>query len=580
MKSFDKLAKALSDKGELSFAEELSLVEDLESSLKYLSDKEIDIIDDLLLEEEKSLLELSLFDFMTSSWRWVDPAKFSSNWHHQYICEHLEALVRREIRVLVVNIPPRSTKSIACSVLFPAWVWAHPPQEGTWLGPQTSWIFASYAQSLTLFHSTMCRSLLLSKWYQRRWGETVTLRHDQAAKSEYALENGGMRLSLSVGSQITGRGYDIMGIDDPHNATEAESDDVRQGVINWYRQAVSTRANDPATSCQFLVMQRLHEADLCGYFMNQEEFVDAHLCFPMEYEKSHPFKSYSFLKVKDPRKKTGDLLWPSRVDAKELRRMKQNLGSYNSAGQLQQRPAPEGGGMIKPDHIHLLDEIPEDWEIEHAVRGWDFAATKEAERKKQDVPYTVGVKMIKFVGNPIYYIVHVKRKREGPEGVKKIFKATVEADGPDVLQDIPQDPGQAGVYQVSDLRKAVRGYPIKTSPEKGDKVLRAMPFAADVEDGLIGAVRDAWWQDYYDELELFDAGKYKDQVDATSRTYRRLSILCGKTRMDEVAPHHESRAEEKKTQKDPSRWGAESAYEKEVGREPVSKGKSEHVIGL
>ena len=517
------LAVSLSGKEELSLAEELALESNLEAKLGALHSDQLEELDKLILAEEREKASKGLYEFVKLAWRYCDPAPFNGNWHLEMLCEHLEAVARRQIRNLVINVPPRTGKSLISSVIFPAWIWAMPEEEGTWLGRKTSFISSSYAQSLALHHSLLSRIFVQGPWYQRLFG--VTISPHQAQKSQFTALNGGSRLAVSVGSRLTGFGFDILLIDDPLNAVEASSDVVRNSVIEWNDFAMSTRANDPAKACRILIMQRLHEGDLTGHLLDGGD-VDCHLVFPMEYEIDHPFPVSSPIGGKDIRTEEGQLLWPTRYTAEVVNQIKRPLGEFGASGQLQQRPSPKEGGLLDPDKIEILDSLPEG-KIIIDCRGWDFAGTEES--VSIDAAYTASVRMVVLEDDPHTYILHAQRFREGPDQVKRRFLFQCKSDGRQTIQDIPQDPGSAGKYMTRDVSKSAQGYAVVSSPESGDKALRAMPLASDIDVGLIRAIRGDWWQAYRDELKLFPMGKYADQVDASSRVYRRISILREKT---------------------------------------------------
>ena len=229
----------------------------------------------LVAEIESEMARRSLREFVRQAWHVVEPATpYIPGWHLDAICDHLEAVSRREIRNLLINMPPRHMKSLAVSVFWPCWEWA------TW--PERKWLFSSYAASLSIRDSLKCRRLIESPWYQANWGDRFQLTGDQNAKQRFENNKSGYRLATSVGGTATGEGGDRIVVDDPHNVNEAESDLVRRGVIDWWDQVMSTRLNDPKTGAKVIVMQRVHEADLAGHVLAQGGYE--HLCLPAEYE--------------------------------------------------------------------------------------------------------------------------------------------------------------------------------------------------------------------------------------------------------------------------------------------------------
>ncbi len=274
-------------------------------------------------------------EFVRQAWPVVEPATpFVPGWHIDAIIEHLEAMSRGQIRNLLINVPPRHMKSLLVSVFWPAWEWI--------LFPERRWLYSSYAAQLSIRDSVKCRRLIESPWYQKNWGKVFALTSDQNTKGRFDNNRSGYRLATSVGGAATGEGGDRIVCDDPHNVQEAESDAIRKATVDWWDVVISTRVNDPKTAVKLVVMQRCHQQDLSGHLLEQGGWE--HLCLPAEYEGPGRVTSIGW---SDPRTVHGELLWPERFGPNEIESLKISLGSYAAAGQLQQRPSPSGGGLIK-----------------------------------------------------------------------------------------------------------------------------------------------------------------------------------------------------------------------------------------
>ena len=284
---------------------------------------------------DRELATRSFREFVRQAWSIIEPlTPFVPGWHIDAIIDYLEAVTRGEIRNLLINVPPRHMKSLLVSVLWPAWEWIQHPQR--------RWLFSSYASSLSIRDSVKCRMLIESPWYQSFWGDRYALAGDQNTKTRFDNNRSGYRIATSVGGAATGEGGDRIVCDDPHNVQEAESDSIRQATVEWFNVVMSTRVNDPRTAAKVVVMQRCHQKDLSGHLLEQGGWE--HLCLPAEYEDPPRVISVRF---PDPRVVPGELLWAERFGAEEIANLKVSLGSYAAAGQLQQRPSPAGGGMIK-----------------------------------------------------------------------------------------------------------------------------------------------------------------------------------------------------------------------------------------
>jgi len=282
----------------------------------------------------------SLNSFTKASWSTIENAiPFQNNWHIDAINDHLQAVVDGDIKRLIINIPPRHMKSLSTAVILPAWTWARDPSK--------KFLYSSYAASLSIRDSTKCRRLIESPWYQSHFPH-VKLTSDQNTKGRFENSSGGHRIATSVGGAATGDGGDIVLIDDPASASVAQSSAMRTSVLEWWDQTMQTRLNDPKNSSFIIIAQRLHTNDLCGHILENELGSEwDHLMIPARYEVGHPTPMRSSIGFTDPRTKEGELLWPERFGEKELSTLERSLGSYASAGQLQQRPAPKGGGILK-----------------------------------------------------------------------------------------------------------------------------------------------------------------------------------------------------------------------------------------
>ena len=331
--------------------------------------------DKSLLNIDREDCEENLYTFLAGAWKWIDPSKFTEGWPIEAIAEHLQAVVDGDLKRLIINIPPRMGKSSITSVAFPAWTWAQSHNSPT-SGAGVQFLHASYAQQLSLRDSVKCRRLINSPWYQQRWGDRFILTGDQNAKTRFDNNKGGSRLSTSVGSALTGEGGSIIVVDDPNAAQEAFSEATIETTIEWWDGALSTRLNDPKTGAYVVIQQRLSEEDLTGHILSKDVGDWCHLMLPMRYEPDRYF--VNTFGWSDPRTTEGELLWPERMGDKEVSLLERQLGPWGSAGQLQQRPEPKGGGIIKREWWQLWerDNYPA---LEYIVASLDTAFTTKTE---------------------------------------------------------------------------------------------------------------------------------------------------------------------------------------------------------
>lgn len=322
--------------------------------------------------EAREAAEKSLYEFVKQAWPEIEGigTPFHDGWHIRAVCEHLEAVVRRDIQQLIVNIPPRSSKTSIISICFTAWAWLNNPSE--------KFYYNSHSRDLAGNHSLKCRNLIESEWYQSRWGDRFKLLLDQNTKSRFENDKSGYREASSTGSKTAGKGGTILILDDPNDTTE--SDLVREGVNVWIDQSWSSRLNDRKTGCKIVVQQRTHEKDVTGHLWGDDWIK---LILPLEYEPNRKCKTIvlpsSNGKVwEDPRHVAGEILWPAHWGPEQIKQMKEKelKTEYRISGQLQQRPSPESGGIIRRAWFQW-------WKyhcppvLEHVIQSWDTALNEK-----------------------------------------------------------------------------------------------------------------------------------------------------------------------------------------------------------
>jgi len=474
-----------------------------------------------LWELDKADAEESLIDFIKQNWSAVEPTRpFIDGWAIRAVCEHLEAVSRGEIRKLLMNVPPGFMKSLATDVFWPAWEW------GPRNMPGLRYICASYSQDLTVRDNVRTRSVIASPNYQSMWGDRFSFTDDQNAKQKFSNDHRGFKIATSVHGLGTGERGDRVIIDDPHNVLEAESDAKRNSALQWFTEVMPTRVNDAKTAAFVVIMQRVHEEDVAGLIL-EKELGYTHLCIPMHHDPEHPHidkaRQWSGWSG-DPRTEPEELAAPERVSHEDVEEMTKQMmawgGTYSVAGQLEQRPEPRGGGMVKIDWFEIVDEVPPGPHVR--CRGWDFAGTEGGSGAGSASVRTAEVALPD--GHTDLYVEDVWWDRVSPGALREHVKNTCMADGYDVFQSLPQDPGQAGKYQVDDMLEIFSGYDFEFSLESGDKVVRFRPFAAQAEtrdkvNRKIKLVRGDWNKKYLDHISKFPMGRFKDIPDAQSRSY-------------------------------------------------------------
>lgn len=494
-----------------------------------------DPIEDLLRNRKNVLRQLDkadaedrLIDFAQLVWPSLEPGRpFVRGWVIEDMFEHLEAVSRGEIKKLLMNVPPGFMKSLATSVLWPAWEW------GPRNRPDLRYLCASYSHDLTIRDNGRTRRVIASDDYQEFWGDRFVIDPNQDAKVKFANDHRGYKIATSCGGLGTGERADRIIVDDPHNVLEAESDAKRNSALQWFTEVMATRVNDIKTAVFIVIMQRVHEADVAGLIL-EKELGYTHYCVPMWYDPNHPLieKRRCWSGWRGDRRGVecggsgleGQLAFPERYGKEEVDGMVKTMmawgGSYSVAGQMQQRPEPRGGGMVQEDWFEIVDEGPRTGEGV-SCRGWDFASTEGGEGAG-----SASVKTCETWtgGQSDLWITDCWWARVSPGGLYEHIRMTVKDDGYSVFQSLPQDPGQSGKYQVNDLLEIFAGYDFEFSLESGDKVVRFRPFAAQAETRAklarkIKIVRASWNAVFIEHICKFPMGRFKDIPDATSRSY-------------------------------------------------------------
>lgn len=442
----------------------------------------------------------SLAEFIKLAFGTVDPiVEYKHNWHIDLIAEHLEACTRREIKRLIINIPPRMLKSIAASVAWPAWLLGR--------DPSLRFISGSYAQSLSVRDARRTRLVMQSDWYAQAFPETQ-LAKDQNEKLYFETTQNGFRKAVSVGSSVIGEGGDFLLVDDPHSPATAESESQRQTALDWYDQAYSTRLNDKKNGVIVVIMQRLHEMDLSGHLLSKGGWE--HLCLPMVAEKK---TIIDFGRVKVTRN-AGDLLFPEREGEKEIEAAKVTLGSYGYAGQYQQRPAPAEGGVFNLSWFRRWREYPNGT----IIQSWDTAV----KANQHNDPSCCGTFVLH--DGKMYLIDVWHGKLEYPE-LKRTIKAQAEKWVPDVLLIEDKASGQS---LIQDLGRETALPIIPIEPE-ADKVTRAVTQSAFIEAGNLYLPETAsWLADFESELMTFPNAAHDDRVDMLTQAIKHVKALAAR----------------------------------------------------
>ncbi len=480
------------------------------------------ILSFVLREKARRAAEESLYEFVKQAWPIVEPGEpFVPSWHIEVICEHLEAVSAGDITRLLINIPPRHSKSTIVSVMWPTWEWARSPEQ--------KFLAASYSATLAIRDNLKARRLVQSQWYQERWGHVFALAGDQNAKQRFENDKTGYRIATSVGGTATGEGGSRLILDDPHGAQDAQSDAMRESALEWFDQVWSTRLNNPKKDAMVVVMQRLHAKDVSGHILDDLKGWE-HICIPAEWDGVSRTTS---LGPYDPRKGEGELICPARFGTKEIALLKTFLGEYGTAGQLQQRPSPAGGGILKRDKFRLWPATRQIPQLQFVLQSYDTAFTEKT-TGDPSANTTWGVfehagrrhvLLLECWEEHLAYPAARKRLLDDWKGARYGGDKTDPLNKPRRGDVVLIEEKGSGISLIQDLRQAnvpISGY----NPGRADKTARAHMAAPFLDQDIVWVLeskRDKgepvkWARPFLEQCEQFPNGEHDDMVDTFTQT--------------------------------------------------------------
>jgi phage terminase large subunit-like protein len=321
----------------------------------------VDLVFEVERRDQRQEYEQSFLAFVRAAWSSIDAAPLSLAWFHEVIIENLEAVCRGEIRHLIINQPPRTSKTSLVSILYPAWCWAR-TEIGPQSGPQVKFFCVSYSALLAEEIAVKMRRLVQGAWYTGLWGDRVRISSDQQSRANFTTTAGGERVSTSIEAGLLGRGGDCQLLDDLHSTAGAESDLDRERTLRAFSEGLMTRITNPQTSAKVMVCQRLHLEDVTNAALEGVWPNDTtHIFFPARFEPDRYCPQ-------DKRQVPGELLWEAVWNEPSLRAVELGLAglekgepgisSYAASAQLQQNPLPRKGGVVQRTDWATWPEAP------------------------------------------------------------------------------------------------------------------------------------------------------------------------------------------------------------------------------
>jgi predicted phage terminase large subunit-like protein len=420
--------------------------------------------------------------------------RFVPNWHLRAIAYRLMRVQSGNTTRLIVNLPPRSGKSICISVAYVAWLLGH--------DPTLRIIVVSYSNELAAELHRQFRMVIDSDWYKRLF---PMMRLAKDAGLEAVTTVGGGRYATSIEGTLTGRGANLIIIDDPHKAEEAQSEKARAQVLNWYSGTLISRLDDKRTGKIILVMQRLHPMDLSGHLLTAGGWFHLNLPALALSDQTIPISDSGF-----HRWLRGEPLQAEREGLEVLERIKREIGSQKFSAQYLQQPVPEGGNAIKSEWLKWYDRRPEKQPGDVIVQSWDTAVGINDTND-----YSVCTTWLKHKAD--YYLLHVSRDRLHYPDLRRKIRSLAQDFVSDVI--LIEKAG-FGLSLLQELETNLPGgmiRPIGIVP-KGDKKDRLAAQSAKIEAGHVYLPQEApWLAEFLLEILTFPSSNHDDQIDSLSQ---------------------------------------------------------------
>lgn len=453
-----------------------------------------------ILEIQKAIYSKASNDYGTffrAAWPVLEPkTPLKRNWHQDLVAEYLTACHNRQIKRLIINLQPRMAKSNLVTVSFAPWVWQKRPEE--------RFIFTSYADGLSSKHSVDRRTIIESDWYRKGFGDKFKMATDQNVKTEFMNDKRGVMIATSMHGTVTGKGCDVLIVDDPHDAQKAYSDAHRESDVAAFNQKFSTRLDDKENGVIIVVMQRLHDQDLTGVLLEQGGWE--HLKLEGVAEKT---KTYSFpISGKSLVREQGSILHEAREGQDAIAEHKKILGPNGFAAQIQQEPTPLGGRIVDVRKFKKYLSVPP--KFQQMIQSWDmtFKDTSKSDFVCGQVWGRIG---------PDFYLLPgwVRDRLDFVKTIAAVKNLTLKYSGAHrkIIEDTANGPAV-----ISMLRSQIPGIvPYKPKDSKEARLHAVLPFIEAGNVHIPDRSLDPRIDEFLIEVSRFPNGAQDDQVDAMTQ---------------------------------------------------------------
>jgi predicted phage terminase large subunit-like protein len=481
----------------------------------------------------------SLRTFAKRAWATLQPQKMVWNWHMDAICDHLAYVTLGEIRFLMINVPPRMSKTMLVSVLWPDWHWLHEPGE--------QFLSAGVDDQLARDASILSRRLIESEWWKTQYPGEIELYDDENTAGMYRNRKGGYRMIGSLQGRITGVGGTIQILDDPHDAKKIESDKTRHNALAWHDNAWRSRLNNPDQARKVYVGQRTHDMDIFGHVLEQEGSRWCHFIIPQEYDPAR--KTITFLNkgdgplpdakpiFEDPRTQEREVLDPKRMSAKTVNAEKRIMSEAAWQAQHNQRPAGTGGLILKRHwwrpwvqpqwRANAGEERPMP-RFDQIIQVWDTALEEEEQDDfsacttwgtfsytEQFMDKNTGKPVLGQTRTSIMLLDAVQERYSYPDLRKKAIEMNLEF-APNLILIEKKVSGHSLIQELRKKRLPIKGVKLSGSSGKqgkeGDLVARANSASLMLEKGCVWYPPRPFSYAVMEECSKFPNGDHDDYV--------------------------------------------------------------------
>lgn len=468
-------------------------------NIESLTENQINI---LLRELDKYDKYDNYFEYFKAGCKLIKPElNWNFSWHHKYLCDIFQREVIRmknglpRKKHIIINVPPRSSKSLIFSVFSAPWAWQH--MKGLNI------LNLSYADGLAEDHSNILFSYMNSEYFQNEY-KTIKMKSNLQAKNNFEINGGGRRIASGFNS--LGKGGDIIIVDDPNNILETTPASFRK-TITHYQDIILGRLNDKNVGVIFIIQQRVNENDLSGFLLKNFPDLYEHICLPAELTKD-----VSPMELQD--NYTNGLLWEHSLGLKVLEEQKRQMGTLKFQGQYNQTPAKEGGNIIKGEWIRSITQAKFDeiLEVKKIFPIWNFVIDTAQTMKKVNDPS--GILCFTEIENIFYIKKYYRERLEFLDLVRKI-QNIIDTEG-SVRSKVYIEPKSNGKDVVNYLKNKTKLNVIEMSAPTTDKMARFKAVSPIIESGRLVIIEDNWNDDYVNELMSFPNGAHDEAVDLTA----------------------------------------------------------------